>query len=325
MKIWNLPSVEYLPFDEIEEDRPVALFTTEGAWEAVADDLTHLDIVWRTKVTEAIVQHFATTTSHLQGFTSDHPALVIYAVGGGLAVDAAKYCANTFNLPLVCLPTALSVDAFLTSASGVRHAGCVQYIETKPPDRLIVDVDVIAVAPEGVRVAGICDVMSIATGLWDWEYAAELGKNPDGMELIPWVADAAQAILDGALECAEAAGAGDADGIKQLLDCLALEVQLCNQIGHSRPEEGSEHYFAYSVENFLRKVLPHGDLVGPGILLMAEFQDQDTDDLEHALKACHVPLENIPEDVVGATLVGLPEYVRKHELPYGIAHELKLR
>jgi glycerol-1-phosphate dehydrogenase [NAD(P)+] len=144
------------------------------------------------------------------------------------------------------------------------------------------------------------------------------------MELIPWVADAAQGILDGAIECAEAAGAGDAEGLKQLLDCLCLEVQLCNQIGHSRPEEGSEHYFAYSVENLLVKSFPHGELVGPGILLMAEFQEQDIGDLERALKACQVPLRNIPEDVVGATLVGLPEYVRKHGLPYGIAHELEL-
>ncbi|MFQ5435295.1 MAG: hypothetical protein ACE5FD_10510 [Anaerolineae bacterium] len=41
-----------------------------------------------------------------------------------------------------------------------------------------------------------------------------------------------------------------------------MEVQLCNQIGHARPEEGSEHYFAYAVENVMGKGLPHGDLVG---------------------------------------------------------------
>jgi glycerol-1-phosphate dehydrogenase [NAD(P)+] len=324
MKIWNLPLVEYFPFDELEQDGPVALITTEGAWEAVADDLDHLDIVWRTRITEATVQHFATVSSQLQSFTADPSGLSIFAIGGGLAVDAAKYAANALNLPLVCLPTALSVDAFLTWASGVRHRGCVQYIETQPPDRLIVDVDILAIAPPQIRAAGICDVLSIATGLWDWEYAAELGQNPEGMELIPWVADAAQAILDGALECAEAAGSGDADGLKQLLDCLALEVQLCNQVGHSRPEEGSEHYFAYSVENLLGKGLPHGDLVGPGILLMAEFQEQDTADLERALRACHIPLDRIPEDIVGATLVDLPAYVRKHDLPYGIAHDLEL-
>jgi glycerol-1-phosphate dehydrogenase [NAD(P)+] len=322
MRIWNLPIVDFIPLDELEEDNPVAIVSTEGAWEAVVDDLSHLDIAWFTNVSKANVQHFATLTNHLQQKCSDPSEFVVYAVGGGLAVDAAKYIAKSLNLPLTCLPTALSVDAFLTSASGVRHQGCVEYIETKTPERLIIDFDVIAVAPHHIRSAGICDVLSIATGLWDWEFAAEWDKNPDGMELIPWVADAAQAILDGALECAESAGTGDDDGLKQLLDCLALEVQLCNQIGHSRPEEGSEHYFAYSVENLIGEGLPHAELLGPGILLMAEFQGQDTKDLENALRSCHVHLGAIPEDVLGATLGGLPEYVRKHELPYGIAHEL---
>jgi glycerol-1-phosphate dehydrogenase [NAD(P)+] len=322
MRIWNLPIIDFIPFDELEEDRPVAIVSTEGAWEAVAGDLEHLDIAWFTKVTAATVQHFATLTTQLQQKITDSTQVVIYAVGGGLAVDAAKYIANSLVMPLTCLPTALSVDAFLTWASGVRHQGCIKYIETKAPERLVIDFDVIAVAPQHIRAAGICDVLSIATGLWDWEFAAECGKNPDGMELIPWVADAATAILDGALECADAAGAGDDDGLKQLLDCLALEVQLCNQIGHSRPEEGSEHYFAYSVENLMGKGLTHAELVGPGIILMAEFQGQETGDLEHALQSCYIPLGNIPEDVLGATLGGLPDYVRKHELPYGIAHEL---
>jgi glycerol-1-phosphate dehydrogenase [NAD(P)+] len=323
MKIWNLPITEFIPFDEIEEDHPVVVITTAGAWESVVEDLKQIKIVEKVQVTEATVHQWVNLTTKLQSTITESESPVIYSVGGGLAVDAAKFIANGLNLPLTCLPTALSVDAFLTWASGVRHEGCVKYLETKTPERLIVDMDVLAVAPESIRAAGICDVLSIATGLWDWELAAEKGENPEGMELIPWVADAAQAILDGALACAEAAGAGDPDGLKLLLDCLALEVQLCNQIGHSRPEEGSEHYFAYSVENLMGKGLPHGDLVGPGILLMADFQDQDTSTLEKALEACKIPLDNIPADLIGATLSGLPAYVRKHDLPYGIAHELK--
>jgi len=55
---------------------------------------------------------------------------------------------------------------------------------------------------------------------------------------------------------------------------------------------------------------------------MAEFQDQDTEECETALAACHIPFENIPEDVFGATIKSLLTYVSKHKLPYGIAHEL---
>ncbi|MBN1665647.1 MAG: iron-containing alcohol dehydrogenase [Anaerolineales bacterium] len=323
MKIWNIPIIDLIACDEFAETQPVVVITTAGAWEAVAGDLQALPVLHRVWVETATEAAWRQQIGALKAAVPQLPEASIYAIGGGLAFDAAKYFAHQLNRPLVGIPTALSVDAFLTWASGVRVGGCVQYLETKPPERLIIDLDVLAAAPAAIRAAGICDVLSIATGLWDWEYAAEKGQNPEGMELIPWAADAALAILDGALECADAAGAGDPDGLKQLLDCLAMEVQLCNQLGHSRPEEGSEHYFAYSAENLMGKGLPHGDLVGPGIVLMAEFQEQETAPLEGALQACHIPLDRIPEDVVGATLRGLPAYVRKHKLPYGIAHVLQ--
>ena len=312
--IWNLPPTQFMPFAEIEESREVALVKSGPAWQAVRDKL-HIPIRSAVEVTEASQGHWDSLAAQLHGD-------VIYAVGGGLVVDAAKYIAVKKDLPLTCLPTALSVDAYLTWASGIRQGGCVYYLETKPPDSLLVDLEVLAAAPAFIRAAGLCDVLSIATGLWDWRFAEERGKNPPGMEHIPWVDKAAQAILDGALDCAEAAGQGDSDGLKQLLDCLAMEVQLCNQIGHSRPEEGSEHYFAYAVENEMGKGLPHGDLVGPAILLIAGKQGQESSSLEKALEASYIPLSNIPADVVESTFRRLPAYVREHNLPYGIAHEL---
>ncbi len=313
-RVWMLPKIEYLPFEAIEETRDVALVTSAPAWEAVKDKLS-LNVVWRYDAQVADEDTWAAQTPSLQGE-------VVYAVGGGMAVDVAKYMAAQRQLPLVCLPTVLSVDAFLTWASGVRREGCVYYIETKPPDQLIIDFDVLAAAPKPVRAAGICDVLSIATGLWDWRYAHECNNNPANMAYIPYVDEIAQGILNGSLDCAEAAGQGDPQGLKQLLDCLGMEVQLCNQIGHSRPEEGSEHYFAYSVENVMGKGLPHGDLVGPGIVLIAGLQGQDVEPLKRALMDCQIPLTNIPQTAIVETLRTLPDYSFKHNLPYGIAHEL---
>jgi glycerol-1-phosphate dehydrogenase [NAD(P)+] len=313
-RIWPLPTVEYMPFAEIEEKRAAALIYNNPAYDAVSDRL-NIDFAWKAEVTAANTEHWQEI---MQGFEGE----VVYAVGGGLTVDAAKYIAVEHDLPLVCLPTAISVDAFMTWASGIRRDGCVYYIETKIPEKLIVDLDVIANAPVSVRAAGITDVMSIATGSWDWRYAHDRGKNPPGMEFIPYVYQAAQAILQGVLDAAEAAGRADPDGIKTILDCLAMEVQLCNQVGHARPEEGSEHYFAYAVENVMGKGLPHGDLVGPGILIMAGLQGQDTAPLKKALNACNIPLTNIPEEVIRATLLELPAYCEKHGLAYSLAHDL---
>lgn len=61
-----------------------------------------------------------------------------------------------------------------------------------------------------------------------------------------------------------------------LYGCFAREVQPCNQVGYFRPEEGTEHYFAYAFENEMGHGRRDGDLVGPGILLVAKLQGQDT-------------------------------------------------
>ncbi len=165
MQIWNLPLVTFQPFDEIDEPIPIALVTTSGAWEAVADRLAHLRVDWRVMVSEATVQEWSTAVRDLKKYLEKKATPCrLYAVGGGLAVDAAKYIAHAGGLELVSLPTALSVDAFLTWASGVRSRGCVEYLETKPPDHLIVDFEVLAAAPPNIRAAGICDVLSIANG-----------------------------------------------------------------------------------------------------------------------------------------------------------------
>lgn len=319
-KIWNLPLAYGMPFSEIDEKRPVLLVTSAPAWNAVKHHL-HLNITAQVEAAEANTHHW----DQLLAGIENRDLEVVYAVGGGLVADAAKYLAVILNLPLVVLPTALSVDAFITAASGIRRDGCVYYIETKPPETLILDLDVVAAAPAGIRAAGITDVLSIATGSWDWKFAHEQGRNPSGMEFIPWVYDNAQSILHGVLDCAEAAGRGDKEGLKTLYDCLAMEVQLCNQVGHARPEEGSEHYFAYSVENLMGHGLPHGDMVGPGIMIMSKLQGQDAGRFEAALRACHIPVDRIPQEVVERTLAGLPVYCEKHRLAFGLAHTLGSR
>lgn len=312
--IWPIPKIVFMPWEEIADSRDIVWIYTRAAWEAVNAQI-RLPAKKRIEIVEASELHW----NHcMKGIGGE----VIYAVGGGLAADAAKYIAFRKNLPLVILPTALSADAFLTWASGVRSSGAVKYLETKPADEVIIDFKILNAAPENIRAAGICDVLSIATGRWDWRFAHEKGNSRRGMEYIPYIDHAAKAILQGGIECAEAAGRGDMEGLKQLLDCLSLEVQLCNQLGHSCPEEGSEHYFAYSVENAMGKGLPHGDLVGPGIIIMAQLQEQDPLPLVQALEACNISLNRIPNEIIHTTLLDLPDYCRRHQFPYGIAHEI---
>ena len=313
--IYPVPHQELMPVQAIVEKRPVALVTNQGAWDAVKDIL-NLPITWKVCVQGATTNYWDALLAQMQGE-------VIYAVGGGLSVDTAKYLGAKKNLPVICVPTALSVDAFTAWSSGVRVNGCVEYITTKVVDKLIVDLDVIASAPPFIRAAAICDLLSIATGRWDWRFALERGKNPPAQEFIPYIDTLAGAILQGTLDCAEAAGRGDKGGLRQLLDCVILETQMLNQIGHARPEEGSEHYFAYLAENFTGPGLLHANLVCPGILIFAHLQGQDIQPLKTAMRQCNIPLNAISEKHIRETLAGLPTYCEHHSLAYGKAHTLK--
>ena len=137
--VWPIPKIRYQSLEEINEKRQVALVTSGPAWEAVRSKLT-LPVVWQTEVIEATVEDW-------DNLVQDSRGEVVYAVGGGLPFDAGKYLAVNKDIPLIGIPTAISVDAFMTWASGIRVEGGVRYIETTIPSELIVDLDVIANAP----------------------------------------------------------------------------------------------------------------------------------------------------------------------------------
>lgn len=109
-RIWNLPIVEYLPFREVHETAEVAVVYTQPAWDIVKD-LLSLNQVWEGQIYGADEQHWEMLLADFKGET-------VYAVGGGLAVDAAKFMAAKNDLPLVCLPTAMTVDAFFYGGLG---------------------------------------------------------------------------------------------------------------------------------------------------------------------------------------------------------------
>ena len=106
-------------------------------------------------------------------------------------------------------------------------------------------------APAAMRASGAADVLSIATALRDWQEAEKMGANAPDQRLMPQTINIAETLLQTLLENAREIGSGTPDGLKLLFDLLCMEVQLCNLCGHSRVEEGSEHYFTYAIENYL--------------------------------------------------------------------------
>ncbi|MCC6803351.1 MAG: iron-containing alcohol dehydrogenase [Anaerolineae bacterium] len=315
--IHPLPIIEIKDLISVDESRPVAMLTGERSWAAVSSLLT-LPLVVQ-------AEPYHVQGDYLDTLANDLPpqVQVIYGVGGGMVADAAKYVAWRKGLPVVLIPTSLSQDGFFTALVAARGDGTVNYVTTGPAERLIIDWEIIRAAPQSVRGAGIVELLTIVTGILDWKYAAERDKTTPETRFVPWAAGLMAGIAQQAFKIAAGVGRGNVESLRNLLDLLCMEVQLTNQMGHNRPQEGSEQYFAYAIEPRVgkRRPLPYADMVGPGILLAAALHGQDVNPIRATLESAGIRLDQLRNDDIVDTLKTMPEYVRKHDMPYSILND----
>jgi len=316
--VWDLPRIELRPLSGLHETRPSAVLAGEKSWAAASPLLPAWPIVVQAEPTSADQKYLDMLADSLP-----QQVEVVYGIGGGRVADAAKYVAWKNNLPAVLIPTALSVDGFFTALVALRADGFVRYKNTGPAERVIVDMDIVSGAPPHIRGTGIVEILSMTTGLLDWKYAADRSKNSYQERFQHWAASIAASIAQQAYKIAAGVGEGRPDALRNLLDLMCVEVQLTNQLGHNRPQEGSEQYFAYAVEPRVVRgsSVPYADLVGPGILIAAAMHGQNIAPIRDTLRSAGVRLSQLRKEDILATLRELPDYVRRHNLPYSIIHD----
>ncbi|UCC65460.1 MAG: iron-containing alcohol dehydrogenase [Anaerolineae bacterium] len=246
------------------------------------------------------------------------PADTVVGLGGGTALDMAKYVAWRRGLEPVLVPSIASVDACVTNTIAVRDEGRVRYIGFVVPQAVLADLDLMRNAPPRLNRAGVGDILSIHTALWDWKAAANRGL----LAYDEGIARQAAALIHQLEARAEGVRTVTEGALRWLLQAYAAENALCLQVGHSRPEEGSEHFFAYNVEHHTGRGYVHGELVSLGVLLMSRLQGNKPARVEQILNATGVRCQ--PRDLdlslaeVKAALLTLPAYVESEKLPYSV-------
>lgn len=315
--IWSLPRIEIRDLTTVEETRPTALLTGVNTWLSVGS-LLNLPIVVQAEPDNATLDYLDSLAAGLP-----EEVEVVYGVGAGLVADAAKYIGYKRDLPVVLVPSALSVDGLLTGIVAARMDNTVEYVITGPAGTMIIDWEVIRSAPQHVRGAAITELLTIVTGLLDWRYAAERSRLTPETRFVQWAAGIMAAIAQQAFKISAGVGRGQVDALRNLLDLICLEVQLTNQIGHTRPQEGSEQFFAYAIEPRASRgrPLPYADMVGPGILVAGALHGQDIAPIRETLLAAGIRLGQLRPDDIRQTLLDLPNYVKRHNLPYSIVND----
>jgi glycerol-1-phosphate dehydrogenase [NAD(P)+] len=241
-----------------------------------------------------------------------------------MALDMAKYVAGRRGAEPVLVPSIASVDACVTNTIAVRDGGKVRYVGFVVPQVVLADFDLIQTAPPHLNRAGLGDILSIHTALWDWKAAADEGLISYDGEVAQQVA----ALVDGLEDRAEDVRAVTEGALRWLIEAYAAENALCLEVGHSRPEEGSEHFFAYNVEHRTGQGFVHGELVSLGILLMARLQGNEPVRVKRILEATGIrfqprDLNLSPADIEGVLLT-LLAYVVDAGLPHSVINERTL-
>ena len=239
----------------------------------------------------------------------------IVGIGGGMAIDVAKYISWKLDKKLVSIPTILSVDAFTTPASGVRVNYDVEYLGIASPDPLIIDYDLLRSAPKELNIAGIGDLFSIHTASFDWQYANSKGKSeyPYSQQAI----DDGKKILDFIYDNIGNIKENNDNGLRSIVEAYISLNTICLPIDHFRIEEGSEHYLFYELEERLRRPFIHGNVIGLGIYLLSRLQKNDplfiTKMMDESGLIYHPNSMSISREDLRNSLLSLKSYVKSKD------------
>lgn len=242
----------------------------------------------------------------------------VVGIGGGASIDTAKYIAWKSGAKLVIIPTIISADVVVTKEVGVRDDGKVHYIGNKPADEILVDYSIIRNAPRELNRAGAEDILSIYTALYDWKLASERGFE----RFDESIAKEAEACLHRLEENANEIRDVTETGIKTLMELYLKETELCQRFGSSRPEEGSEHFFAYNLEYLTRKHYLHGPIIGLGIFLMSCLQNNRQYEIAELMDKIEIGYKperiNVTRSEIKDTLATLKKYIKQDKLPFTV-------
>ncbi|MFH0753151.1 MAG: iron-containing alcohol dehydrogenase family protein [Candidatus Omnitrophota bacterium] len=220
------------------------------------------------------LEHIAVTASTFEQAQEIFQALpqrtdVIIGIGGGKALDVAKYVAYLTRLPYFALPTALSNDGFCSPQCSLDFKGKKRSFPAAMPYGVVIDTEVCLGAPRVLWLAGVGDSVAKITSVYDWKLAyKKKGTQVD---------DFAALLSDATVFQLMAKPDHDLEGIRLLGTALMLNGVAMEICGTSRPASGSEHLISHALDQLTVKPRLHGLQVGVSTYMISQLQGRGAD------------------------------------------------
>mgnify|MGYP003952382751 CR=1 FL=1 len=250
----------------------------------------------------------------------------VIGLGGGQALDIAKYFAWKCKLKLFQFPTSLSVDAVFGHRSGIRRNNIVNYIGWAIPECIFIDYDIIKSAPIIYNYSGIGDVLCFYTGVLDWKYAVKKNKCEKKWEYDDQLASKSLSYVNDLLNNVNDIKLLNKNGINTIIKAHQWGGNSFFSSGwNPRHIEGVEHFFFYNLELQTKKKFIHGQPVCLGFILGCLLHNDYNEKFKNFFKEINFDIRpesmNLTWDEVKDSLKCLNKFINENNLWYGIGSD----
>lgn len=212
----------------------------------------------------------------------DPEADVLIAAGSGTIHDITRFIAREKGVPFLSVPTAASVDGFVSTVAAMTWNGFKKTFPAVSPMAVLADTDIFPNAPYRLTASGISDLLGKYTALADWK----ISHLVTGEYFCGRVCRLEEEAIAAVCKNIGKIRGRDPEACAQLMRALLLSGLAMQMVGNSRPASGAEHHISHFLEmNILNPSLAayHGEKVGAGLLIASEVYHTAAEELRSGL------------------------------------------
>ncbi len=246
---------------------------------------------------------------------------VLFGVGGGTIIDAAKVSSGSLSVPFVSVPTTVSHDGIASPLASIKGSDKPYSILAQSPLAIVADTNVLAQEPWRFVISGCGDVIAKFTAVKDWKLAHLLNNEYYGEYAASLALMSAKLVI----ENGESITPGNDEGLRVLLEALISCGVAMSIAGSSRPCSGSEHLFSHALDMINSNHAMHGEQCGVGSILSAYLHRADWQQIKKTLQQIGAPTTANGLGVEGKDVVRALELAAKiRPERFTILHKLNL-